>query len=147
MRKVLQRLGVDATLVEHHGRSGKTTEDAEKALGIPRQNILKCLIFKGGGGFVAAVVTGDRRVSISKLERASGLSQLRLASPEEVLEKAGFSVGGICPFALEGIRVFVDEQVFRREVVACSDGSGYVGMLFNSKELLKVGVRCEIAED
>lgn len=43
--------------------------------------------------------------------------------------------------------MFVDEEVFRREVVACSAGSEYVGMLFNPKELLKVGVRCDIAED
>lgn len=139
VKRLMMELQVEGEFV-HHALSGRTTEGAERALGVSRGKILKCLLFRSGDRFVAAIVTGERRVDVRKLERVSGFRQLRLARAKEVKQFTGFDVGGIPPFVFHGLcPVFVDTNVMKQEFVVGAAGTEYAGVKFSPKELEKIG--------
>jgi Ala-tRNA(Pro) deacylase len=142
VRRLMRVIGLKGEIICHQGRSGKTTEQAERALEVPRKLILKVLLFKSRERHVVAMVTGDRRVDVKNLERLSGVRGLRLAKPEEIERFTGFSAGGLPPFIFKNLcPVFVDEEVAAREYVIGSAGSEYVGVRFLPYELRKLGYR------
>ena len=60
--------------------SGRTTGNAEKALGVPRKYILKSLLLKSKHNkYIAAIITGDKRLDLKKLEKISGLKKLKIS--------------------------------------------------------------------
>ena len=139
VKQLMSKLQVKGEII-HHTVSGKTTEGAEMALGIPRSKILKCLLFKSKDRFVVAIVTGDRRVNVTKLEKVSGLRRFRLATAEEVKRFTGFDVGGVPPFVFHNLcPVFVDVNVMKRKFVVGAAGTEYAGVKFPPKELKKIG--------
>jgi prolyl-tRNA synthetase len=60
-----------------------------------------------------AVMRGDREINEVKLKNALGASEIRLATPDEILEKTGAPVGFAGPINLKekGIRLAIDETV------------------------------------
>ena len=140
VRRLMSRLGLKGEIISHLGQSGKDTEEAERALGVPTKSILKVIVFESREDYVIAIVTGDRRVDVKRLEVLSGLKEIRLARPEDVESFTGFNIGGVPPFVFKDLcSVFVDEEVMNRKFVIGSAGSEYVGVRFSPRELLKLG--------
>jgi len=139
VKRLMRELRVEGEII-CHPVSGRTTGGAEKALGVSREKILKCLLFKSGDRFVAAIVTGERRVDVRKLEKVSGLRKLRFARAEEVKQFTGFDVGGVPPFVFYNLcPVFVDTNVMEKEFMVGAAGTEYAGVKFSPKELEKIG--------
>ncbi len=139
MKKLLEELGIRGEII-YHEISGKRTEDAEKALKVSRKYILKSLLFKSKDGYVAAIVTGNRRVDVRKLEKSSGFKKLRLATPEEIRAFTGFEVGGVPPFVFYKLcPTYVDKEVMEREYVIGAAGSEYCGIKFSPEVFKKLG--------
>ncbi len=130
----------------HHKRSGRTTEDASKALGLPPEYILKSLLLVSRKGErLAVILTGEKRVNIKKLEKLTGLKKLRLARPDEVEAFTGFKIGGVPPFAFHGkCRVIVDRGVVEKEFIVGACGDEYHGVKLDPKIFEKLGY--EIAD-
>lgn len=140
IRQLMKDLKIRGEIFSHPRRSGRTTEQARLALGVKNRFILKVLLFKSREEYVVAIVTGDRRVNTERLERVSGLRDLRLAKLEDIESLTGFSAGGIPPFVFKDLcTVFVDEEVMKRRFVVGSAGSEYAGVKFPPQELLKLG--------
>ena len=138
--QLMRDLKVKGEIIHHPRRSGRTTKQARLALGVDDRFILKVLLFKSREEYVAVIITGDRRVDQKRLERVSGLEDLRLARLEEVESLTGFSTGGIPPFVFKDLcTVYVDEEVMKRRFVIGSAGSEYAGVRFSPQELLKLG--------
>ncbi|RLG49685.1 MAG: hypothetical protein DRN96_09210 [Thermoproteota archaeon] len=139
--ELMRRYGFIGEVIQHPHASGKTTEGASLALGVPASQVLKCLLFKSPRGeLVGAIVTGDRKVDVKKLRRIFKTGKLRMATPEEVEEATGFKAGGVPPFALKELcPVAVDVEVMEREHVYGAAGSEYAGVKFRPHELLKLG--------
>ena len=79
------------------------TKDAAEKLGVPEYAVVKSLVFCNGEEGdnlvgVIALMHGNKRVSLHKLERLCKMRHLRPASPEEAERLTGFLPGGICPF-------------------------------------------------
>ncbi len=135
----MRDLKLRGEVILHPASSGRTSERVERALGIPRASVLKVLVFKSQEEYVAAIVTGDERVDVKRLERLTGLKDLRLASPEDVKSLTGFPVGGVPPFVFKDLcPVFVDEGVLSRDYVVGSAGSEYAGVRFSPQEFRKL---------
>jgi len=102
--------GVAYRVLEHEPYS--TTEEAGQRAGIrPRQGA-KSMLFSSLGEHVLAVVPADQRVSYKKMRKILGTSNLRLASPEEVMDTMGCEVGTCHPFGnLIGARTLVDPSM------------------------------------
>lgn len=85
-------------------------------LGAGPERFLKSLLYWADKELVLVVLRGDHEVSEVKLARALGVSDVRLASPEDVREKTGAAVGFAGPVGFSG-RVVVDP-----DARAVSDG-------------------------
>jgi len=143
-RKMMEKLGFKGEIILHKD-SGRTSEDAAKALGVPISRIIKSLLFRSKDGkFVGAILLGTSKVDVRKLEKLSGLKKLRLAREEEILAFTGFKAGGVPPIAFKDkCQVFVDEKVFLMDWVIGAGGTEYSGLKFNPSELLKIGYKKE----
>ena len=136
-RNLNERLGFEADIF-YHEESGKTTEDAERALGIESRLIIKCLLLKSKkGDYLGAIVRGSDRVNFKELESLSGYKGLRLAHEIDVKERLGFEIGGVPAviFNEKGIRTYVDNKVLELEYVVGAGGDEHYGMKFAPRQL------------
>jgi len=77
----------------------------------PEETAKTILYVVNGNKMAGAVIRGDREINEVKLKNALGAAEIRLATPEEILEKTGAPVGFAGPINLreKGIRLAVDE--------------------------------------
>ena len=129
--------GVRWRLIRASGRT-TTVDDAARFLGVDRSRIVKTLIVVAGGDVYAAVIPGDKRLDMRKLADITGVRP-RLARPEEVVEKTGYSVGGVPPIALpDNVKLVIDESLLRHDRVYGGGGEDGVLLEFNPKELVEL---------
>ncbi|MDK2464690.1 MAG: YbaK/EbsC family protein [Candidatus Korarchaeota archaeon] len=140
--ELMSRLGIDGEILRHEEVSGRTSEGAAEALGVPLERVVKTLIFTAGGRFAAVVTLGDRRVDVKALRDLVGLKKPRLATPEEVERLLGFSPGGIPPFAPAGLMpCLVEQAALELDWVVGAAGSEFAGVRFDPKGLLSLGFK------
>ncbi len=68
-----------------------TAQEAAAVHGVPVSNIVKSLVVKKDNEFIVYLCPGDKRLN---LEEIGG----RMATPDEVKEITGHSIGGVPPF-------------------------------------------------
>lgn len=104
--------------------SSATVELAAEALHTQPGRIAKTLSFlMKDGSCILVVMAGDKKVDNTKFKAAFG-TKAKMPSPDQVLEKVGYSVGGVCPFAVpEEIKVYLDESLKEHETVFPACGS------------------------
>lgn len=135
--------GVPFRVISHPGIDGTRTENAEKALGVGAEKVLKCLVFRADDRFVAAICTGRKHVLEERLRELTGAREVRLASPDEVLKVTGHTKGGVPPVQVFATvsAVFVDEGVMRQDAVYGSAGTELAGMRIAPSALKNLGAR------
>jgi len=137
--------GLRCTVVSHPGIDGTKTENAERALGVGAEKVLKCLIFRTDDRFIAAICSGRKHISENILRQLTGASRVELASSEEVREVTKHTKGGVPVIQVFGMEkvaaVYVDEEVIRQEGVYGSAGTEFAGMLIAPSDLRKLGAR------
>lgn len=94
-----------------------TVDAAAAALGVVPERIFKSILFEARDGRCAlAVASGKARVDAKRLESLTGLTGLRLASPEVALRVTGYPAGGTPPVGhRERFPVVVDARVAAQE--------------------------------
>lgn len=98
----------------------KTVEQAGRK--VPVEKIAKSIVMIGSDGdAVLAVLSAKNRVSHKKIKKLLAISDVRLASPDEVLKHSGYPVGGVPPFN-KIKRVLVDTQVLTIEKATFGGG-------------------------
>ncbi len=140
-RTLLRAAGIEAEVIEHPGVDGSRSEDAALALGVSVGDVIKCLILLSRKSEpVAAVVGGDRRLDVKKLEAISGLKKLSMAPAAEIERLTGFKAGGVPPVAVLGkMPAFIDSALLDRTHVVGSAGSSRAGMKVAPAELVRAG--------
>ncbi len=90
----------------------RTVEEVTGVLGVAPRDLIKTLLVAGPDGVHAALVRGDRALSLAKLARALGVqpSALTMASEEQVVALTGAAVGFAGPLGLDAPLV-VDLEV------------------------------------
>ncbi|MCX8193049.1 MAG: YbaK/EbsC family protein [Nitrososphaeria archaeon] len=116
----------------------RTSIAAARAIKCSIGEIAKNIILVGSRGSKLIVVTsGDRKVDLEKVSNLFS-EKFRLATPSEILEETGYSVGGVPPFGhLKPIRTIVDQSLKRYEYVYTSGGSEDTLMKIKVEELIK----------
>lgn len=103
--------------------SSATVELAARALGCEEQRIAKTLSFEAEDGCILIVAAGDAKVNNGKFKIRFG-KKPRMLPPDQVEEKTGHGVGGVCPFGVkEGVQVYLDDSLKRFETVFPACGS------------------------
>lgn len=76
----------------------RTASEAAQAHGVPVSNIVKSLLVKVGDEYVLFLTPGDRRLDLDKISKDFSIESVTMASPDEVKEITGYSIGGVPPF-------------------------------------------------
>lgn len=103
--------------------SSATVGLAAQAAGCEPKRIAKTMSFKIGEEPILIVTAGDVKVDNQKY-KAQFSVKAKMLSPDEVTEKIGHSIGGVCPFGIkEGVTVYLDASLKRFETVFPACGS------------------------
>lgn len=121
---------------------------AARALGTEVGQIAKTILFKTRDGqYFLIVAAGDARIDNKAVKELIG-SRARMANAEEVEEITGFSVGGVCPFALQqAVPIFVDESLQRYETVYSAAGTSNAVLPVTYDEICRItgGSPCRVS--
>ncbi len=121
-REYFRNLGIEDRVIEFTVSSA-TVDLAAKALGVDGARIAKTLSFKAPENCILILAAGDARIDNHKY-KAKFHTKAKMLSPEEVLEKIGHPVGGVCPFGISSdIPVYLDESLKRFKTVFPAVGS------------------------
>ena len=95
-------------------QSARTAQDAATALGCDVGAIVKSLVFKAGDKFILGLVAGDKRCSLNKLKKILNEKDVSMASPDQVKENTGYTIGGVSPVGhLKECEIYIDESLVR----------------------------------
>ena len=144
-KKMAREINLDAEFIIHD-ETGKTTEDAEKALGISSENILKTLILYASKEekYVGVIILGSDRLNIKHVAKISNSKKLRFATNEQIEKLTGFSIGGVPPIAINFCsQKYIDNKVCEKEFVIGAGGDEFCGMKIVPKQLIeKISIEC-----
>ncbi|MFE7061864.1 proline--tRNA ligase [Sutcliffiella sp. NPDC057660] len=105
----------------------KTIEEVSDFLQVTSTKMIKTLCFKVDEKFVVVLVRGDHEINDVKLKNLYQASVVELASPDEVKEQMGCSIGSLGPIDLpQSIEVVADHAVeYLVNAVAGANEEGY----------------------
>jgi Ala-tRNA(Pro) deacylase len=128
--QIKELLDKNNVVYEHFVHAHVTTsQDAAAIRNTNLDDAAKAIICKvenrdGSFDFIQAVIQASKRIDLKKLKRFLDSKNVALASPDEVLEKTGCTIGSVPPFAiLFGIKMYVDEDLLKRESIVFSAGT------------------------
>lgn len=117
--------------------SSATVELAAQALNTEGCRIAKTLSFSVNDSPILIVTAGDAKIDNKKYKAFFG-AKAKMLGFDEVEEKIGHAVGGVCPFAInEGVTVYLDESLKRFETVFPACGSSNSAIELTPEELEK----------
>lgn len=123
VRAFVQAFDPSLDPVEYPETTG-TAPEAARTLGVELGQIAKSILFRCGDRYGLFVLAGDVRMDQKKVKQLLGGGKVRVATPAEAEEVTGFSVGGVCPFALKtAIPVFLDRSMQRFDRIYAAAGT------------------------
>ena len=137
VREYFKQYGMEDRILEME-QSSATVELAALAVGVEPARIAKTLSFKKGEETILVVTAGDRKIDNAKYKHYFGL-KAKMLTPDEVLERVGHAIGGVCPFGIkEGVRVYLDEPLKKYETVfpACGSSNSAIELTIPQLEQL-----------
>ena len=142
VKAYFKTLGMEEKVMEL-GTSSATVELAANALGVVPGRIAKTLSFKTDENAILVVTAGEAKIDNSKFKQAFG-TKAKMLTPDEVIEKVGHAVGGVCPFAIhENVPVYLDISMKRFDTIfpACGSSNSAIeltcGELFEYSKAIK----------
>ena len=110
VRAFLAARAPDIAIIDQ-GESTATVADAARTLGVEPGQIAKTLSVRINDKVVLIVARGDARLDNRKTKAAFG-GRPRMLDADEVFERTGHRVGGVCPFGLATpIPVYCDHSL------------------------------------
>ncbi len=126
VREVLERYSLP--VLEFEAGSTPTAEMAAERIGVRVGQIAKSILLRGKDGrFFLVVCAGDRKIVSGKMKRLTGV-KCSMATSEETLAVTGYPPGGVSPFGLEGVEIFLDESLKEWETVYPAAGNDATGV-------------------
>ena len=129
--------------------TAKTAKDAALALKYELGAIIKSLLLKRGDGFVLCLISGDKRCSLNKLKKITGINDISMANAVEVKNQTGFSIGGVSPIGLKNkLDIMIDNKLNRFVNIFAAAGHSKTIFKINFKNLVNItsGQVAEISE-
>lgn len=128
VRRFLDRaaaLGISDLEVRTLDDSAHTAAQAAEAVGTEVDAIVKSLLLLVGGAPTLALVSGGHRVDTVALA-ADLAADVTMADAKTVRQHAGYSIGGVPPFAHpEPLPTLLDETLLRFDTVWAAAGSAH----------------------
>ena len=117
-----------------------TAQDAATRLRVPLETIIKSILFTDEKQMpVLAILTGDKRVDRKKLSSVTGVSRVRIATPEATKELAGFEVGAMPPLGhKKRLMTVIDKKVMSFSKVYGGSGTMEALMEINPHDIARL---------
>ena len=130
----------DETLsVKELENTARTALDAAKSLNCEVGAIVKSLLFKNGDNYFLCLVSGDKRCSLNKLKKFFNSKDLSMASPNDVKEQTGYTIGGVSPIGHKNsLQILVDRSLNRFEDLFAAAGHPNCIFKINFADLIKI---------
>ena len=137
VKNYLKKYNMDDRIITFDSSSA-TVALAAQALGCEEARIAKSLSFRLGENTILVITAGDVKIDNAKYRHEFG-EKAHMLSFDEVEEKIGHPIGGVCPFALnEGVEVYLDESLKQFETVFPACGATNNAIEISIEELEKV---------
>lgn len=139
VQEALNKYGIKLEVVELK-ETTRTAQDAAKAIGCELCQIAKTIVFKGklSNNPVCVIASGVNRIDEKKVAEYIG-EPLEKATPDFIMEKTGFVIGGVPPVGhLQEMRIFIDEDLMKCEQIWAAAGNPHAVFKLTSKELLTI---------
>ena len=144
VKSYIDKNGINAEIIMFEAEQAKTSASAAEHLGCEVAQIAKSIVLKAESP-ILVIISGDMRVDLKKLSEVIE-EKAKLASPEYVLEKVGFIIGGVPPMGFDKpVRILMDKSVERFAEVFSSGGSRE-SILRISVDDLKNATKCELVD-
>ena len=119
--------------------TARTAVDAAKSLNCEVGAIVKSLLFKNGDNYFLCLVSGDKRCSLNKLKKFFNSKDLSMASPNDVKEQTGYTIGGVSPIGhINSLQILVDSSLNRFKDLFAAAGHPNCIFKINFDDLIKI---------
>jgi len=119
--------------------TARTANDAAKSLKCDLGAIVKSLLFKTESSFILCLLAGDKRCSLNKLKKLINKKDVAMASPDEVKNQTGFTIGGVSPVGhLNTIKILIDNSLERFKDLYAAAGHPNCVFKIDFKNLQKI---------
>ena len=119
--------------------TARTAIDAAASLNCEVGAIVKSLLFKNGDNYFLCLVSGDKRCSLNKLKKFFNSKDLSMASPDEVKDQTGYTIGGVSPIGhINSLQILVDSSLNRFKDLYAAAGHPNCIFKINFVDLLKL---------
>ena len=119
--------------------TARTAVDAAKSLNCEGGAIVKSLLFKNGDNYFLCLVSGDKRCSLNKLKKFFNSKDLSMASPNDVKEQTGYTIGGVSPIGhTNSLQILVDSSLNRFKDLFAAAGHPNCIFKINFDDLIKI---------
>jgi Cys-tRNA(Pro)/Cys-tRNA(Cys) deacylase len=112
-------------------------EAAAAAKASPEFFVKSICMIKPDGGLIVAIVKGEDRVSTSRVAKALGIDNARIATPEEILIKTGYPCGGVPAFGYDAT-FLIDPKVMEIDRIYTGGGSEYSLLEIGTQDMQKL---------
>ena len=120
-------------------QTARTAVDAANSLNTEVGSIVKSLLFRNEENFLLCLVSGDKRCSLNKLKKIFNSKDLSMASPDEVKDQTGYTIGGVSPVGHKNkLEILVDESLNRFKNLYAAAGHPNCIFKINFDELLNL---------
>ena len=119
--------------------TARTAVDAAKSLNCEVGAIVKSLLFKNGENYFLCLVSGDKRCSLNKLKKFFNSKDLSMASPNDVKEQTGYTIGGVSPIGhTNNLQILIDSSLNRFKDLFAAAGHPNCIFKINFEDLKKI---------
>ena len=147
-KEALKKFNSEIKVIELE-QTARTANEAANSLNTEDDSIVKSLLFKNEGNFLLCLVSGDKRCSLNKLKKIFNSKDLSMASPDEVKDQTGYTIGGVSPVGHKNkLEILVDESLNRFKNLYAAAGHPNCIFKISFDELLNLtnGVVKDIVE-
>ena len=147
-KEALKKFNSEIKVIELE-QTARTANDAANSLNTEVGSIVKSLLFRNEENFFLCLVSGDKRCSLNKLKKIFNSKDLSMASPNEVKDQTGYTIGGVSPVGHKNkLEILVDESLNRFKNLYAAAGHPNCIFKISFDELLNLtnGVVKDIVE-
>ena len=119
--------------------TARTANDAANSLNCEVGAIIKSLLFRTEDSFTLCLIAGDKRCSLNKLKKITNKKDVSMASPKEVKDQTGYTIGGVSPIGhIKRIQILIDKSLERFKNLYAAAGHPNCIFKIDFKSLQKI---------
>lgn len=136
LRQILDAAGTRYNILAHDITVVSAKEGVERGIG-NLSAMAPTFILNTDEGYLAAIISGETRLSYRKIKKQLGLKNVSLATPEQVEQATGTQIGNVSLINLE-LQTIIDSRLTEMESVYGGCGISCHSLQINVEDLVEL---------